>query len=397
MIKIAIIAGEPSGDILAANLMLEIKSQCVEEVKFIGIGGYQMNLAGLNSSFDMSVLSVGGYGLDVIMSIPKIYNMYRKITQEIIVFKPDVFIGVDAPGFNLHVEKKLKAHNIKTVHYVSPTIWAWRYERIYKIKKITDLMLCIFPIEEALYKKEQIRAIFVGHSLADQIELDIDTKKYKDTLFNKISKIYRTPNLISTNHYVISVLVGSRISEIKSLSKIFIKACEIINQQIPSIKFLFPFVNANTKNIFEDILSKTPHSFDAYCLLNQTSDAIKSSNLVLAKSGTVTLEVALCKKPMVISYKVSKFTAWILKNKLTTKYVGQPNIMLNEEVVPELLQDMATPSNIANAVLSLYKDPARQDYIIKKFYELHRLLKKEASKKSAQAILEFINESRTIY
>jgi lipid-A-disaccharide synthase len=417
VLKIAIIAGEPSGDMLAASLMAELKAQSMVPIEFIGIGGDKMIEAGLKSSYDMSILSIGGYGFDVIRAIPKIYLMYRNITKQIIAFKPDVFIGVDAPGFNLHVEKKLKAHNIKTVHYVSPTIWAWRYERIYEIKKTTDLMLCIFPIEEPMYAKEHIAAKFIGHHLADQIEMDIDTPKYRNELLNILNLTNSSKVNVVNSVSIITVLVGSRSSEIKRLGKIFIDACRILALRIPNAIFLFPFVNLSTKEAFENILNQTStpqsvipetntlqssnppshnHKFNYYTLLNQTSNAIKASDLVLAKSGTVTLEVALCKKPMVISYKVSRFTMWILKDKLKTKYVGQPNIMLNEAVVPEILQEFATPENLANSMLELYNNNGRRQHVISKFYELHKMLRQNASKKAAEAVLELINNSSVI-
>lgn len=380
-LKIAIIAGEASGDLLAAQFINSLKAICQKPVEFIGIGGGKMAVEGFHSAFNMDTLSVGGYGFDVIKAIPKILWIREQIIRQIIKFKPDVFIGVDAPDFNLYVEKRLKKHGIKTVHYVSPTIWAWRYERIFKIKKSTDLILCVFPMEVALYEKENIRARFVGHHLADQIELDIDTTYYRNRL-----QLNAYPNNVFT------VLVGSRKSEIDSLGKVFILACNIIAKSIPNALFLFPVVNQKSYNLLIPILEQTKVEFSYKVLINQTSDAIKASSMVLAKSGTVTLEVALCKKPMIISYKVSKFTEWMLRRKLMIKYVGQPNILLNEEVVKELLQDAANPENLAKYFVDLYNDKSRQKYMISKFYELHRILRKNASSEAANAVLELIND-----
>ncbi len=379
-IKIAIIAGEPSGDMLAANLIASLKKTTPIPIEFMGIGGEKMLSQGFNSSYNMDILSIGGYGLDVISAIPKIYCLYRKIVQDIIEFKPDVFIGVDAPDFNFHVEKKLKLHGIKTIHYISPTIWAWKYERIYKIKKTTDLMLCIFPMEEAIYTKESINAKFVGNPLAQQIELDIDIKHYRDKLG------------ILDNKNVFTVLVGSRKAEIKNLGTIFIEACKLIATKIPESIFLFPFSKESTYKAFLDKIESTAQiNFTYQVLLNKTSDAIKSASLVLAKSGTVTLEVALCKKPMVISYKLSKITEWLIRRKITIKYVGQPNIFLNEEVAKELLQDEATVDNIATEMISLYYDKDRQEYMIKRFYELHNMLMCDTDDIAATTILNLIN------
>jgi lipid-A-disaccharide synthase len=375
MLKVAIIAGEPSGDMLAARLIHELQSKA--QVEFIGIGGELMKLEGFHSSYNMEILSVGGYGLDVLKAIPKILSIRLKIIKQIIDFKPDVFIGVDAPDFNFYVEKKLKQNGIKTVHYVSPTIWAWRYNRIFKIKKSTDLMLCLFPMEEVLYRKENIKAKYIGHHLADQIEMDIDANYYKTKL-----------NLSGT---VFCVLFGSRKSEINSFAKIFIETCNLIHKTIPDAVFVCPMVNKSLHDLFLEVLEAVNVDFKYQVLINQTGDAIKASDMVLAKSGTVTLEVALCKKPIIISYKVSKFTEWLLKKRLYIKFVGLPNILLNEEVAPELLQDDANPENLAANFVALYNNKSRQKYMIDKFYSLHQTLARNASVEGANAILELIN------
>lgn len=377
-LKIAIIAGEPSGDLLAAGLIANLIEQSNTPIEFFGIGGERMAIHGFKSSYDMSILSIGGYGFDVIRAIPKILHLRHKIIQQIIQFKPDVFIGVDAPDFNFYVEKKLHQAGIKTVHYVSPTIWAWRYERIYSIKKSTDLMLCIFPMEEAIYHKENIKAKFVGHQLANSIELDVDAFKYKQEL-----------GLSGT---VFTILVGSRASEIKNLGRIFIRACNLISRDIPDATFLFPLVNQKIHDLFMHELGHEQTEFKYQVLVNQTSSAIKASDLVLAKSGTVTLEVALCNKPLIISYKVSKFTEWLVKKKLKIKFVGQPNILLNEEVAPEFLQDAANPENLAQNFIALYYDKARQAQMIAKFRHLHLDLCKESNAAGALAVLELIKQ-----
>ncbi|MCE2705460.1 MAG: lipid-A-disaccharide synthase [Proteobacteria bacterium] len=386
-LKIAIIAGEPSGDMLAAQLISTLKVQSVEPIEFLGIGGEQMALQGFTSLYPMDTLSIGGYGLDVLSAIPKIYLLYRKVCTAIIDFKPDVFIGVDAPDFNFHVEKKLHKCGIKTIHYVSPTIWGWRYERIFKIKKTTDLMLCIFPMEEDIYKKENIKAKFVGNPLANKIDLEINSKVFRKVLQGSTIKD------LDLNAPIFTVLVGSRVAEIKKLAPIFIGACGVVAKKIPNALFLFPFANKKIYDAFILIMNTFDVSFKYHILLNQTSDAIKACDVGLVKSGTVSLEVALCKKPMVISYKVSKFTEWLVRQKIKIKYVGLPNILLNEEVAKELLQDDATADKLANEMLDLYENKDRQEYIIKRFYELHRMLKENDHYKAANTILEFIKEA----
>lgn len=375
-LKVAIIAGEHSGDVLGANLIAELIRESQLPIEFIGIGGERMMSQGFKSSFEMSLLSVGGYGLDVIRSIPKILWVRHQIIKQIIEFKPDVFIGVDAPDFTFYIERVLRKRGIKTVHYISPTIWAWRYERIYSIKKSTDLMLCIFPMEEAIYHKEGIAAKFVGHPLANNIEFNIDTASYKQKL--------------GLSGKVFTMLVGSRKSEIKSLAKIFIASCNIISQETPDAMFIFPLINQNIADLFNAELQSTVPNFKYQVLVGQTSDAIKASDMVIAKSGTVTLEVALCQKPLIITYKISKFTEWIVKRKIKINYVGQPNILLNQAAAPELLQDEANPKNIAKQFLDLYYDVSAQNVMINKFKQLHIDLSKENNHAGAKAILELI-------
>lgn len=381
-IKIAIVAGEESGDVLASNLIKSFKNLVASDIEIIGIGGSRLIKEGLIPSFPMEILSIGGYGLDVVMAVPKILYLRQKLIKQIIAFKPDVFIGVDAPDFNLYVEKKLKAVGIKTVHYVSPTIWAWRYNRIFKIKKAVDLVLCVFPFEVAIYNKEQVPAKFIGHHLADQIPIDIDILKSREKIMD--SKFL-------TSDKVFTILVGSRKSEIESLGQIFIETCNIIARHVENAFFLFPLVNENSKEIFQNILNTLAINFNYQVLVNQTSDAIKAANIVLAKSGTVTLEVALCKKPLIISYKVSKFTEWMIRRKMLINYVGLPNILLNEEVAPELLQDDANPRDLASNVIDLFHDKVRQTYVVHKFYELHHTLLQDASKSAANSVLEIIS------
>lgn len=375
-LKVAIIAGESSGDVLGARLMSELIKTSTVPIEFIGIGGDKMMSHGFSSSFDMSVLSVGGYGLDVIKAIPKILWIRKQIIKQIIEFKPDVFIGVDAPDFTLYIERVLRKKGIKTVHYISPTIWAWRYNRIYAIKKSTDLMLCIFPMEEAIYHKEGIAAKFVGHPLANSIEFNIDTDYYKQKL--------------GLSGIVFTMLVGSRRSEIKNLAKIFIQSCDLISHDVATANFIFPFVNRNTAMLFESYLKELSPQFKYQILINQTSDAIKASDMVIAKSGTVTLEVALCKKPLIITYKISKFTEWIVKRKIKINYVGQPNILLNQLAAPELLQNEANPQNIAKHFLHLYHDSDAQSKMIDKFRQLHTELFQNKQNVGALAILELL-------
>ncbi len=378
MLKIAIISGEPSGDILAAKLIRNLKLYYNGPISFKGIGGYHMKQEGFESSYDMSVLSVGGFGFDVIRSIPKIMIIRHNIIKQLLEFKPDVFIGVDAPDFNLYVESKLKQNGIKTVHYISPTIWAWRYERIFKIKKFTDIVLCVFPMEEKIYAKENIKAKFVGHELANKIEENLDVDYYKSKL--------------NLEGVIFAVLVGSRKQELKNLTKIFIETCNLIAKTVPEATFVFPIVNDKIYKQFKQIFDSVKINFKYRIFIDQTQNVISASDLVLSKSGTVTLEVALCKKPMLISYKVSKLSEWIVRRKIKIKYIGLPNILLDELVVKEILQEDANPENLAREFVNLYQNKKLQLQIIDKFAKLHMMLKSKNNFDAAIEVLNLISE-----
>lgn len=379
MLKIAMIAGEASGDMLASSLMSAIQNEYSGEIEFAGIGGQMMAAQGFKSWHNMETLSVMGY-IEVVKSLPQLIKLRYQILRELLEYQPDVFIGVDAPDFNFFIEYKLKQAGIKTVHYISPTIWAWRYERIYKIKNSTDLMLCIFPFEEEIYHKEQIAAKFIGHPMANAIEMDINTHHYRSQLELPHDKTIYT------------VLSGSRKREVNSLAKILIDTCEKINAAVPDSWFVFPFANQTTLAIMKQHLAQQEVKFKYKLVLNQTRDTLKSCDFVIAKSGTVSLEAALCKKPMLICYKINKFTEWMVRKKITIKYVGQPNIIANKEIVKEFLQDDANADSMSSYMIELYHNKHQQQTMIGEFYELHKKLRQDASIEGAKAILGLIKK-----
>lgn len=379
MLKIAMIAGEASGDMLASSLMSAIKKEYSGEIEFVGIGGQMMAAQGFKSWHNMETLSVMGY-IEVVKSLPQLIKLRYQILRELIAYQPDVFIGVDAPDFNFFLEYKLKKAGIKTVHYISPTIWAWRYERIYKIKNSTDLMLCIFPFEEEIYHKENIAAKFIGHPMANAIEMDINTHHYRSLLELPHDKTIYT------------VLSGSRKREVNSLAKILIDTCDKINHTIPDSLFIFPFANQTTLDMMEHHLAQQQVKFAYKLVLNKTRDTLKACDFVIAKSGTVSLEAALCKKPMLICYKINKFTEWMVKKKITIKYVGQPNIIANKEIVKEFLQEDANADSMSAYMIDLYNNTAKQQAMIGEFYDLHKNLRQDASIEGAKAILELVGK-----
>lgn len=379
MLKIAMIAGEASGDMLASSLISALKTRYSGEIEFVGIGGRMMQENGFESWHEMETLSVMGY-VEVIRSLPSLIKLRYQILRELITYKPDIFIGVDAPDFTFFIENKLKQHGIKTVHYISPTIWAWRYERIYNIKKSTDLMLCIFPFEEQIYHKEHIQARFVGHPMANDIEMDIDTLHYRKFLNLPPEKTIYT------------VLSGSRKREVNSLAQILIDTCNNIAQKLPNTLFVFPFANQTTLDIMQKHLQNQTLQFEYKLFVNETRNTLKACDYAIAKSGTVSLEAALCKKPMLICYKVNKFTEWMLRRKIKIKYVGQPNIIAGKEIVKEFLQDGANAKSMSEFMLELYNNTQKRQNMINEFYQLHQKLKVNASIAGAEAILDLIEQ-----
>lgn len=375
MLKIAMIAGEASGDMLASSLISALQKQYAGEIEFVGIGGRMMSEVGFKSWHNMETLSVMGY-IEVIKSLPQLIKLRYQVLKELLEYKPDIFIGVDAPDFTFFIENKLKQAGIKTVHYISPTIWAWRYERIHKIKQSTDLMLCIFPFEEAIYAKENMAAKFIGHPMANEIEMEIDTPYYRQKLDLTQDKITYT------------VLSGSRKREVESLALILIETCNLIHAKISQSLFVFPFANQSTLDIMQQFLSSAQVQFEYKLVLNLTRDALKACDYAIAKSGTVSLEAALCKKPMLICYKINKFTEWMLRRKITIKYVGQPNIIAGKEIVKEFLQEDANPVAMSNYMLELHTNPAKRQSMLNEFEQLHRQLRQDASVEGAKAILE---------
>lgn len=375
MLKITMIAGEASGDMLASSLISALQKQYAGKIEFVGIGGRMMSEVGFKSWHNMETLSVMGY-IEVIKSLPQLIKLRYQVLKELLEYKPDIFIGVDAPDFTFFIENKLKQAGIKTVHYISPTIWAWRYERIHKIKQSTDLMLCIFPFEEAIYAKENMAAKFIGHPMANEIEMEIDTHYYRQKLGLAQDKIIYT------------VLSGSRKREVESLALILIETCNLIHAKISQSLFVFPFANQSTLDIMQQFLSSAQVQFEYKLVLNLTRDALKACDYAIAKSGTVSLEAALCKKPMLICYKINKFTEWMLRRKITIKYVGQPNIIAGKEIVKEFLQEDANPVAMSNYMLELHTNSDKRQAMLNEFEQLHRQLRQDASVEGAKAILE---------
>ena len=389
---ITCLAGEPSGDMLAGQLLHGIQQHPeLSNSRFFGIGGPKMQAYGFESSWPMDTLSVRGY-VEVLSNLSKILKIRRELTQRIRDERPDVYIGIDAPDFNLAIEKKCRQMNIPTVHYISPSIWAWRYHRINGIKKAVDHMLCIFPFEPKIYHDVGMQATYVGHPLANQIPMQPSPQKAKDQLSNLGLLSYGS---IASNETIIAVMPGSRESEIEYIAKGFFEAMLIMHKTHGNkIRFLTPVATPKLRPALEllkqDALKKNP-DIQIELITENSSLILEAADSVLIASGTATLEAALWKKPMVISYSVPWLTAQIMKRQGYLPYVGLPNILCQSFVVPELLQEEAKPEVLARGTLEWLDRPNQVASLVSIFEELHILLKQPTEELVAQAIAQTIH------
>jgi lipid-A-disaccharide synthase len=378
MKTIAIVAGESSGDLLGSHLIKSLKS-ARSDLKFIGIAGPKMIKEGATSFFLMEELSVRGY-FEAFRKLFHLIKLRKKLLNQILNEKPDIFIGIDAPDFNFWIEKQLKKKGVPVIHYVSPSIWAWRRNRLRKIKKSIDHMLTIFPFEKKIYSKANISVSFVGHPLADMIPLYSNKKKAQDKL--KIIKATK----------VIGLLPGSRQGEVKWHAQLLIDSAIEISKKIRQVKFLVPLPTKETYDIFSKILFKNTHAeLDIQLLIGHASDAINAADLVIVASGTATLETALYKKPMIVIYKMSSISWQILKRMRYLPFVSLPNILLNKFLVPELLQSDATYENISSKAIEIIKDASYRKNLLIQFTKIHHQLKQNTSDRLNKVILKFIN------
>ena len=364
MAKIAILAGEPSGDLIAGQLMAYINSK-EKNVQFIGVGGPSMKQQGLKSFFDYSNLSLYGV-FQVIPNIPKLVFLRHKLIKYLKNEKPDIFIGVDAPDFNFYIEKKLKQSGIPTFHYVAPSVWAWRPKRVYKIKKTTDHILSIFPHEKPLFEKVGIQTTFVGHPLANKIPLKSNMYKYR-----KLLKINR-------KELVIALLPGSRMGELRAHTDILLETAQKLSEVHPNTRFLIPVNNDANMSFIEARVKNNPTQ-NLKLIKGRVDEILSSSNIVIAASGTASLQIALHKKPMIIIYKGSWISYFVWKKIRLIPHVSLPNILLNENIVPEMLQHRATPTLLSKKACEIINDKRYLKKIESKFYKLHKDLKKNTS------------------
>ena len=362
--KIAILAGEPSGDLIASQLMAYVRSK-VKNIEFIGIGGPLMKQQGLRSFFDYSNLSLYGV-FQVIPNIPKLIFLRYKLINYLRNEKPDIFIGVDAPDFNFYIEKKLKQSGIPTFHYVAPSVWAWRPNRVYKIKKSTDHIFSIFPHEKPLFEKVGIETTFVGHPLANKIPIKSNMNKYR-----KVLKLNR-------DELVIALLPGSRLGELKAHTDTLLETAQSLLRVYSDAKFLIPATNDKNVNFIKGRIRNNPTK-NIKLIKGKVDEILSSANIAIAASGTASLQIALHKKPMIIIYKGSWISYFIWKMVRLIPNVSLPNILLNESIVPEMLQHRATPNLLSEKACEIIKDNQYSKKIESKFIKLHKDLKRNTS------------------
>lgn len=373
MVRIGIVAGEASGDLLGSHLIQALKQKRAD-LEFVGIAGPKMMSEGAKSLFPIERLSVRGY-LEVIKHLWGLLKLRRQLLNHFLRNPPDIFIGIDAPDFNFWLEKKLKNKGIKTIHYVSPSIWAWRKNRIKKIKKAVTQVLALFPFEPVLYQQANIPVSYVGHPLADMLPIEPDVAGARESL------------KLDADALVIAMLPGSRQSEVQQHADLFVQTAKCIYADYPNAVFLVPLITRETRQIFELAIFNEPEQLPIQLLFGHAHDAMEAANAVIVASGTATLEAALLKKPMVITYRMSKLSWQLLKRMRLQPYVGLPNILAGKLVVPELLQDDATPEKLAEAALSMIADAGKLADIKKEFTEIHYALRQNTAEKAAAAIL----------
>lgn len=418
--KIALVCAEPSGDMLASGLV-KILLQRFPNAQIKGIGGDLSQANGLESWFDMNELSVMGL-VEVLKHLPRLLSIRKQLKAKLLAFKPDIYIGVDAPDFNLPIATFLKKHNIKTVHYVSPTIWAWRESRVHKIKRAVDCVMGLFPFEAPVFAKYDVPYQFVGHPMADAIALEPDQAQARTTL-----------NL-TTDASVLAILPGSRSSEVQHLLPIFLASFTLMQACHPNLIGVVPAVNAAREAQIKQLLATYPDTLRAAILITRlpAREVMIASDAVLLSSGTATLEAMLCKRPMLSVYKMSGLTYKMMQYLYKPDYFSLPNILANEALVPELLQDDVTPEAISaymNDLLALDLsatqsvasgsdaqasnlpqssitrlpvlskgsclfaiDQARLEYIMQRFSQLHVTLQQNADEQSADVVTRYLRK-----
>lgn len=372
--RIALVAGEASGDALGAGLIGELRKR-FPDAAFAGIGGKAMREADCETWHDAGELAVMGLS-EVLRHLPRLLKLRRTFRERVLAWQPDVFIGIDAPDFNLGVERWLKQRDVRTVHYVSPSVWAWREKRAEKIGASADLVLCLFPMEPPIYARHGIDARFVGHPMADEMPLEPDQAAARDALGLRAY----TP--------VLAVLPGSRLGEIGRLGAVFLQAARLVSESVPHLQIVIPAANPACREMLTPMVEAAGFAQAPLLTDGKAREAMVASDVVLLASGTATLEAMLAKRAMVVGYKVAPLTYRIVKafGMLKVERYALPNVLARSDVAPELMQDDCTPENLAAAVVNQFQHPEITGALQPRYRELHESLRQDASARAADAI-----------
>lgn len=381
-LTIGVVAGEASGDLLGAHLIRALRER-LPRARFTGIGGPRMQSAGLDVLYPMEKLAVRGY-VEVLRHYLEIAGIRRSLAKHYLADPPALFVGVDAPDFNLDLELKLRSAGIPTAHFVSPSIWAWRGGRIHKIKRAVSRMLSIFPFEPPYYEEAGIPVTYVGHPFAEMLQQLPDRTTAREQL--------RLP----AAGKIIALLPGSRVSELEQMADLFIETAKQIAAGLPEVLFLVPLVNRPTRDLFETALyRREARELNLTVLFGHAHEAMAAADVVLAASGTATLEAALIGRPVVITYRMPRLSYWMMKARGYLPYVGLPNILAGEFIVPEFLQDEATPENLSQAILNLMFDATVRVRLEQRFHAMAGELRQDSGERIATALLPLIRNGVT--
>jgi lipid-A-disaccharide synthase len=375
------VAGEASGDQLGAHLIAALKARR-PALRFAGIGGPRMAAQGFDLQVPMERLAVRGYA-EALRHYREITRIRRGLAQALLAERPALFIGVDASDFNLDLERRLREAGIPTVHYVSPSVWAWRRWRVHRVARSATHLLAMFPFEPAIYEKAGVPVTYVGHPLADVIPLHVDKAEARAQL--------RLPS----RKLLVALLPGSRRSELQHMADSFVLAAHRLRQDVPEVHFICPMASRETRDMFEAAVHRNQRTdLPLTLMFGHSHEALAAADLALVASGTATLEAALYKTPMVIAYRQAPLSWWIMRRMMYLPYVGMPNILAGEPLVPELLQGKATPAALAAALLSLMRDTPQQRRQVEKFHEFHLLLRQNTAERAADAVLRVLDSGR---
>ena len=377
-LPLALVAGEASGDLLASRMLSGLRPM-LPDVRLHGIGGPAMAEYGFVSDYPMEKLAVRGL-FEVLSHYRELKALRDELRERLLAERPAVFVGVDAPDFNLDLEIQLKQVGIPTLHFVSPSVWAWRRGRIKKIARAVSHMLVIFPFEEAIYNKAGIPVTYVGHPLAEMIPMDPDQDAARDALG------------IARDARVVTILPGSRLSELKYNTQAFLETAAMLKKRDPKVQFLMPMAGDTQRAFIEQLMTPDMKSLPLQIMTGGSHDAIAACDAALVASGTATLEVALFKKPMVISYRMNPASWQVLRLMAYQPWVGLPNIMAREFLVPELLQDRATPAGLSSALWAQLSNDQNRQRLRRRFVDLHHDLMRNTASQSAHAVMELLSQ-----